>query len=95
MFDGSMAQGLIPIFFSAKPQEALHHLNDHPDTTKEIISAANSKLLIMEHMTMDAASAYISAKKGRMAKGTPAFPPPTVSRKRGRPTNSGISGSGT
>jgi len=47
MFDGSMAQGLVPIFFSAKPQEALHHLNDHPDTTKEIVSAVNSKLLII------------------------------------------------
>jgi len=95
MFDGSWAQGLVPIFFSAKPQEALHHLNGHPDTTKEIILSINSRLLIMEHLSMEAASAYITAKKGRMAKGMPAFPMPTVSRKRGRPTNSGISGSGT
>ncbi len=95
MFDGSTAQGLVPIFFSAKPQEALHHLNSNLDATKEITSSINSRLLIMEHLSMEAASAYISAKKGRMAKGVPAFPAPTVSRKRGRPTNTGISGSGT
>jgi hypothetical protein len=95
MFDGSTALGLVPIFFSAKPQEALHHLNNNPDATKEITTSINSRLLIMEHLSMDAASAYISAKKGRMAKGVPAFPAPTVSRKRGRPTNTGISGSGT
>jgi hypothetical protein len=95
MFDGSQTQGLVPIFFSATPQEALHHLNSHLDTTKEIIASINSKLLIMEHLSMEAAVAYISAKKGRMAKGVPAFPLPPATRKRGRPANSGISGSGT
>ena len=95
MFDGSQTQGLVPIFFSATLQEASHHLNSHLDTTKEIIASINSKLLIMEHLSMEAAVAYITAKKGRMAKGVPAFPLPPATRKRGRPTNSGISGSGT
>jgi hypothetical protein len=95
MFDGSAAQGIVPIFFSENPQAALQHLNQNQDATKEIITSINSKLLIMEHLSMEAATAYITAKKGRMAKGAPAFPQPTVSRKRGRPANSGISGSGT
>jgi hypothetical protein len=95
MFDGSVVQGIVPIFFSATPQEAMNHLNQNQDAMKEIITSINSKLLIMEHLSMEAATSYINAKKGRMAKGTPAFPPPTISRKRGRPTNSGISGSGT
>ncbi len=49
----------------------------------------------MEHMSLDEAAAHLQAKKGRMAKGAAAFPMPAISRKRGRPANSSISGSGT
>jgi hypothetical protein len=95
LFDGTFAAGFVPIFFSADPAAAQAYLNKYPDTVKEAAMAANSKLLCMEHMSLDEAVNHLKAKKGRMAKGSPAFPMPTTSRKRGRPGNASISGSGT
>jgi len=95
IFDGSFAQGLVPIFFSANPLQAQSFLNRNPEVAKEAIVTINSRLLHMEHMTLDEAAAHLQAKKGRMAKGSSAFPLPPISRKRGRPANANISGSGT
>ena len=95
MFDGTFAHGLVPIFFSDNPLQAQTFLDRNPEAAKEIITSINSCLLHMEHMSLDEAAAHLQAKKGRMAKGAAAFPMPAISRKRGRPANSSISGSGT
>jgi hypothetical protein len=95
MFDGTFAHGLVPIFFSENPLQAQTFLHRNPEAAKEIITTINSRLLHMEHMSLDEAAAHLQAKKGRMAKGAAAFPMPAISRKRGRPANSSISGSGT
>ncbi len=95
MFDGSFASGFVPIFFSENPLAAQNFLNQNPDVAKEAVQAINSRLLHMEHMSMDEAVAHLQVKRGRMAKGAAAFPMPAGSRKRGRPTTQGISGSGT
>lgn len=89
--DPSMG-GLIPQFFSPCSQKALEFFSRNVAAAKEIVSSINSNLLIMEHLTLDAAVAYLKAKKGRTAKGVPAFPIPQ--RKRGRPANQDISESG-
>ena len=94
MFDGIFASGLVPIFFSSTPTHARNYLQQHPDVVKEAVQSINSRFLHMEHLTLQDAIAHLNAKKGRMAKGTPAFPMPATSRKRGRPQNQGISGSG-
>jgi hypothetical protein len=94
MFDGTFANGFVPIFFSDNPAAAQTHLNRNPNAVKEAVMAANSRLLHMEHLTLPEAVAHLNAKKGRMAKGTAAFPA-SSSRKRGRPGNTSISGSGT
>jgi len=95
LFDGSFASGFVPIFFSETPAAAQSFLNKNPDVAKEAIQAINSRLLHMEHLSMDEAVSYLQARRGRMAKGAAAFPLPSASRKRGRPANQGISGSGT
>jgi hypothetical protein len=95
LFDGTFASGFVPTFFSANPAAAQAHLDRNPDIVKEAVIAANSRLLHMEHLTLAEAVTHLNAKKGRMAKGTAAFPAPTSSRKRGRPGNTNISGSGT
>ena len=95
LFDGTFANGLVPIFFSAVPSQAQTFLDRNPEAAKEAIVSVNSRLLHMEHMTLAEATAHLQAKKGRMAKGSAAFPLPAISRKRGRPNNTSISGSGT
>ena len=75
--------------------QALAYLKQNPELTREIITSINSRFLKMEHMTLDSAINHLKAKKGRMAKGVPAFPIPVVTRKRGRPTNQDIHDSGT
>ncbi len=95
MFDGTFAQGLVPIFFSNDPLQAQSFLDKNPEAAKEAIITINSRLLHMEHMSLEEAAAHLQAKKGRMAKGAAAFPMPAISRKRGRPANTSISGSGT
>jgi len=94
MFDGSFAHGLVPIFFSANPVQAKAFLDKNPSAAKEAILSINSRFLHMEHLSLEEAAAYLQAKKGRMAKGVAAFPMPATSRKRGRPANTSISGSG-
>ncbi len=91
LFDGSFASGSV----SETPAAAQSFLNKNPDVAKEAIQAINLRLLHMEHLSMDEAVSYLQARRGRMAKGAAAFPLPSASRKRGRPTNQGISGSGT
>jgi hypothetical protein len=95
IFDGSFAHGLVPIFFSANPVQAQAFLDKNPAAAKEAISSINSRFLHMEHLSLEEAAAYLQAKKGRMAKGVAAFAMPATSRKRGRPANTSISGSGT
>jgi|688.fasta_scaffold336490_1 hypothetical protein len=94
MFDGVFASGIVPIFFSSTPTHTRNYLQQNPDVVKEAVQTTNSRFLHMEHLSVQEAVAHLSAKKGRMAKGTPAFPMPTASRKRGRPQNQSISGSG-
>jgi hypothetical protein len=94
MFDGVFASGLVPIFFSSTPTHARNFLQQHPEVVKEAVQLVNNRFLHMEHLSIQEAIAHLSAKKGRMAKGTPAFPAPAASRKRGRPQNQSISGSG-
>jgi hypothetical protein len=94
MFDGTFANGFVPIFFSENPAAAQTHLNRNSNAVKEAVMAANSRLLHMEYLTLTEAVTHLNAKKGRMAKGTAAFPA-SSSRKRGRPGNTSISGSGT
>jgi hypothetical protein len=95
MFDGTFAHGLVPIFFSPNPMQAQSFLDNNPDAAREAIVTINARLLHMEHMSLEEAATHLQAKKGRMAKGVPAFPMPAISRKRGRPANTSISGSGT
>ena len=95
MLDGSFAAGIMPIFFSSTPTHTRQSLLKDPELVKEAIRVVNCRLLHMEHMTMEEAIKHLKAKKGRVAKGVPAFPMPVASRKRGRPTNQGLSGSGT
>jgi hypothetical protein len=95
MFTGQSLAGLVPTFFSPLRFQASAYLQQNPDLTRDIICSINSRLLRMEHMTLEAAVTHLKAKKGRMAKGVPAFPAPTASRKRGRPTNQDIHDSGT
>ncbi len=95
LLDGSFAAGIMPIFFSTTPTHTRQALIKDPELVKEAIRAVNCRILHMEHMSMEDAIKHLKAKKGRMAKGLPAFPMPAVSRKRGRPTNQGLSGSGT
>jgi len=94
MFDGSFAHGLVPIFFSETPLQAQSFLDQNPDVAKEAIVTINSHFLHMEHMSLEDAAAHLQAKKGRMARGTAAFPLPPISRKRGRPADKSLSGSG-
>jgi hypothetical protein len=94
-FDGTFAHGLVPIFFSATPMQAQSFLDKNPEAAREAIVAINARFLHMEHMSLEEAATHLQAKKGRMAKGFPAFPMPAISRKRGRPANTSISGSGT
>jgi hypothetical protein len=95
MFDGVFASGLVPIFFSSTPTHARNFLQQNPEFVKEAVQSVNARLLHMEHLSLQEAITHLNAKKGRMAKGVPAFPPPAASRKRGRPPTQGISGSGT
>lgn len=95
MFDGIFASGLVPIFFSSTPTHTRNFLQQNPDVVKEAVLSINARLLHMEHLTIQEAISHLCAKKGRMAKGTPAFPLPAASRKRGRPPTQSISGSGT
>ena len=94
MFDGTFAHGLVPIFFSDNPLQAQSFLDKNPEAAKEAIITINSRLLHMEHMSLEEAAAHLQAKKGRMARGTAAFPLPPISRKRGRPADKSLSGSG-
>lgn len=95
MFPDTFAAGLIPLFFSPSPQQALAALSNNTDATKETINAVNSRFLVMEHMTLDSAVAHLKAKKGRLAKGVSAFPAPMTTRKRNKPATQDISRSGT
>jgi hypothetical protein len=95
MFDGIFASGLVPIFFSSTPTHTRNFLQQNPDVVKEAVLSINARLLHMEHLTIQEAISHLCAKKGRMAKGTPAFPLPAASRKRGRPPTQSISVSGT
>jgi len=64
------------------------------ENAKEMVASVNSRLLRMEHLSLDAAIAYLKAKKTRMAKGVSAFPAPVTTRKRGRPAAIEIEESG-
>ncbi len=69
--------GLVPQFFSPFPNLALRHLQRNPNQTNDMIADVNSRFLHMEHMSPEEAANYLKAKRGRTAKGVPAFPPPS------------------
>jgi len=94
MFDGVFASGLVPIFFSSTPTHTRNFLQQNPEVVKEAVQIVNARLLHMEHLSLQEAIAHLNNKKGRMAKGVPAYPLPAVSRKRGRQQTQSISGSG-
>jgi hypothetical protein len=87
--------GMIPHFFSQNPHLALQHLQQDTEGTCQMIANVNSRFLHMEHLSPEEAANYLKAKRGRTAKGVPAFPPPTASRKRPRPQAADLSESGT
>ena len=75
MFDSPVISGPIPKFFSDKLEQALRFLTEHPDTVLVDVAEVNSRLLVMEHFTLQEAYAYLQ-RKHRIAKGLPAFPTP-------------------
>lgn len=83
IFADSFAGGLVPQFFSASRSRALEFLTKNQVAAKDIVTNINSRLLIMEHMSLEAAINHLKAKKSRTAKGVSAFPIPP--KKRGRP----------
>jgi hypothetical protein len=50
LFTGPFAKGLVPVFFSPNPEDALTFLSNNPSHVKDIISSVNSRFLVMEHM---------------------------------------------
>jgi len=93
-FSNPPPAGLVPQFFSPYPSLALRHLQRNPELTNDIITTVISRFIHMEHMTPEEAANYLKAKRGRTAKGVPAFPPPAASRKRARPQPAELSESG-
>jgi hypothetical protein len=87
--------GVIPHFFAPHPHLALRHLQQDTEGTCNMIANINSRFLHMEHLSPEEAANYLKAKRGRTAKGVPAFPPPSTSRKRTRPQATDLSESGT
>jgi len=95
IFTSSFAKGLIPIFFAPNRLVAAQYLATNPDKTKEIVNSVNSRFLRMEHLSPDACTSYLKAKKLRAPKGVSAFPIQQIGRKRGRPAAQDIAESGT
>jgi hypothetical protein len=95
MFSDSFAAGLVPIFFSESRKSASTFLKKNPEMARDAIASVNSRLLRMEHMSLQEAITHLNAKKGRPAKGVSAFPAPATTRKRGRPSGLDLAGSGT
>jgi len=74
--------------------QAMEYLTTNPDKSKEICANINSRLLRMEHLSLEAAVSYLKAKKMRVAKGVSAFPAPPNTRKRNRPVAQDLGESG-
>jgi len=74
-FDSPVISGPVPKFFANQPEQALRYITDHPDNVLADVADVNSRLLLMEHITLQEAYAYMQ-RKHRMAKGLPAFPTP-------------------
>jgi len=73
LFDGQVARGPVPLFFSTQGDDALAYLTDNPDAVLEDIMEVNDRILCMEQLTLEEALAYLK-KRTRAARGFPAFP---------------------
>jgi len=73
LFDGQVARGPVPLFFSAHCDEALDYLTSNPDAVLEDVMEVNDRILCMEQLTLEEAQAYLR-KRSRAARGFPAFP---------------------
>jgi len=72
MFSGGQVLGPVPLLFVPDRQAAANHLQSDPVGVKADIKALNERFLLMEHMSMGEAVAYIQGRH-RSAKGTPVF----------------------
>jgi len=73
LFDGQVARGPVPLFFSTQGDDALAYLTDNPDAVLEDIMEVNDRILCMEQLTLEEALTYLK-KRTRAARGFPAFP---------------------
>jgi hypothetical protein len=72
----------------------LEQIKRFPEVTRELIANINARLLHMEHLSLEQAAQHLTAKKGRMAKGTSAFPHSSGTKRRGRPQSVDLAESG-
>ena len=94
-FSDGFAHGLVPQFFSSNRILAHVFLNQNPEFTKDLIATVNSRLLHMEHLSLEKAMDYLKPKKSKLAKGISAFPAPATTRKRSKPQIQDLTDSGT
>jgi hypothetical protein len=73
LFAGPDPTGPVPLFFAPDREKTTQLIYNNPDQLRHDISAVNSQILVMEHLSLDDAYAYLQGK-ARAAKGFPAFP---------------------
>jgi hypothetical protein len=73
LFAGPDPTGPVPLFFAPDREKTAQLIYNNPDQLRHDISAVNSQILVMEHLSLDDAYAYLQGK-ARAAKGFPAFP---------------------
>jgi len=73
LFDGQVARGPVPLFFSDMPEEAAEYLETNPDAVLDDVMEINDRILCMEQLSLEEALAYLK-KRTRAARGFPAFP---------------------
>jgi len=73
LFDGQVARGPVPLFFSERPEDAAGYLETNPDAVLEDVMEVNDRILCMEQLSLEEALAYLK-KRTRAARGFPAFP---------------------
>jgi hypothetical protein len=73
LFAGPDPTGPVPLFFAPDREKTAQLIYDNPDQLRHDISAVNSQILVMEHLSLEDAYNYLQGK-ARAAKGFPAFP---------------------
>ena len=73
LFSGPIPTGPVPLFFAPDRERTSELIIQHPDQLCHDIAAINNQILVMEHLTLQEAHAYLQGR-ARAAKGTPAFP---------------------